>query len=76
MPVANTELLNAALTGDINGDEYQVIEGELNAEGGPKLVHHFKSKKLYVRGLTKLKKTGGTVVPKEEAQAIIEKIRK
>jgi len=42
-------LLEKAEIGDIVGNEAQNIAGT-NAEGGQRKIHHFKAKKIYVKG--------------------------
>jgi len=64
--------LAAAAKGDIAGDEVTEIVGELNNEGGPKLFHHLKSKKIYTRGIGKFKQ----VVPEAEAKQILKDWKK
>jgi hypothetical protein len=65
------ERLEKAKKGELDPGEWTEIDGELNDEGEAKLVHHFKAKKVFVRGIkTKF------VVPEEEAKQVIEKIKK
>jgi len=64
--------LEKAKKGELDPDEWTEIDGEMNDEGQPKLMHHFKAKRIFVRG------RGGPrfIVPEAEAKNIIEKIKK
>ena len=64
--------LEDAKAGNLDPGEWTELDGELNDEGEARLMHHFKAKKVFVRG------RGGPrfIVPEEEAKAIIEKIKK
>lgn len=47
--VPDDDLLSRAESGDIEGTEEQEIDG-LNNEGQPRKLHHFKAKKVFVKG--------------------------
>lgn len=56
--------LATVLAGEGDGTETTEIDGELNNEGGPKMIHHFKGKKVYIRGRGEMRQT----VPDAEAK--------
>lgn len=62
-----TDRLDKALKGEITGIELTEIPDETNDEGQVKVIHHFKSKKVYVQGSSKQKRT----VPEAEAKQIL-----
>lgn len=64
--------LDKAKAGELDPTDWTEIEGETNDEGQAKLIHHLKSKKIYVRG------RGGSrfIVPDKEAKQEIEKMKK
>ena len=59
--------LATVLAGDGDGTETTEIDGELNNEGGPKMIHHFKGKKVFVRGRGEMRQE----IPAAEGKAII-----
>ena len=59
--------LATVLAGEGDGTETTEIDGELNNEGGPKMIHHFKGKKVYSRGRGEMRQT----VPDAEAKQYI-----
>lgn len=65
------ERLDKALKGEISGNEITEIPGETNNEGKVKKIHHFKSKKVFVKGSSNNKK----IVPETEAKQIRTKLR-
>jgi hypothetical protein len=56
------------LAGNGDGTETTEIDGELNGEGGQKVMHHFKSKKVFVRGRAGQR----FIVPDEQGKQIVE----
>jgi len=64
--------LNKAKKGELTGTEFTEIDGELNNEGGQKMIHHFKPRKIYIRGSSKNKK----IVPEAEAKEILKNWKK
>lgn len=62
-----SDRLDKALKGEITGTELTEIPDETNDEGQVKVIHHFKSKKVYVQGSSKQKRT----VPEAEAKQIL-----
>jgi len=64
--------LDKAKKGEIVGDEVSEITGETNDEGEQKLLHHFKARKIFIRGSSKNKK----IVPEAEAKEILKNWKK
>lgn len=67
-----TAFLEKAKKGEITGTETTEIDGELNDAGEQKLEHHFKARKIFIRGSSKNKK----IVPEAEAKEILKNWKK
>jgi len=66
------DLLAKAKKGDIAGTEATELDGETNDDGGPKMLHHLKARKIFIRGSSKNKK----VVPEAEAKEVLKNWKK